>query len=484
MKLSQCLSYVSSSSDCLFTYVTSDTRAIKPGSLFVCIQGEKFDGHDHIAEAEEKGAVGFVVQRPVQTSLPVHQVENTRAAYGILCAAINHNPSKRLKLIGVTGTNGKTTTTTIIKQILTLCGETAGLIGTIQNEIGSMQIPAKFTTPDPYELHALFARMEKAGCTHVSMEVSSHALDQSRLSGCRFQVGVFTNLTQDHLDYHGTMENYFEAKQKLFPLCRTAVINLDDDYGRRLLNLIPPTVRLFTFSAQDPSADFFADQVSLHAKGVDFLLRTADGEFPVHFCMPGAFSVSNALAALGAVWAAGIPIEKAVEAIGRCHGVKGRTEVLDTGTDFTVICDYAHSADSLEKELAAIKEFTQGTLWALFGPAGNRDRSKRPKMAAAAAKYADFVVLTSDNPRSEPPAQILADAEPGFAKANTPYIKIVDRYEAIRWVLSQARPGDVVALCGKGHEDYQVLADRTICFDEHEIVKKLVQELRQAGRLH
>ena len=308
------------------------------------------------------------------------------------------------------------------------------------------------------------------------------ALDQRRLAGCAFRVGIFTNLTQDHLDYHGSMEAYFDAKRRLFSMCENALVNLDDPYGHRLCGLLPENCRLYTFSASDPSADFFAEDVRLHPRGVDFTLRTGAGRFPASLAMPGQFAVENALAALGGVIAGGMDPGSAVSYLKNCRGVRGRMEVLapapgvrDPG--FTVICDYAHSDDSLEKAVGAVKSFAAGKVWVLFGPAGCRDRTKRPKMALAAAKHADFVVLTSDNPRSEPPEQILDDAEPALRSSGVPYRRIVDRYEAICWTLGQAAPGDVVMLCGKGHENYQVLAGETVFFDEHEIVRKLLGTL-------
>lgn len=466
---------VESAKDCEISSVTSDTRQVRPGSLFVCIRGAKFDGHAHVAEAEQKGAAAVVAAREVPCGLPLFVVANTRAEYGRLCARFWGDPASRMRLIGVTGTNGKTTITSVVKQILAHAGRTAGLIGTIQNEIGELVIPAKFTTPDPAELHALFARMERAGCGYVSMEVSSMALDQDRLSGCRFAVGVFTNLTQDHLDYHGSMEAYFAAKCRLFGQTDTAVVNLDDPYGRQLLARLPAGCRPVTYSGGDAAADFYASNVRCHARGVDFTLHAGGVAYEVRFCMPGLYSVENALAAIAAAVSAGLSVGEAVDGANACHGVRGRMEVLPTDTPYTVICDYAHSSDSLAKALSTVKGFAEGKVWALFGPAGCRDRTKRPKMAAAAARNADFVVLTSDNPRGEEPGQILDDAEPGFEGIGTPYIKIVDRYEAIRWVLGRAQPGDVVVLCGKGHEDYQVLADKTVCFDEHVIVQELLR---------
>ena len=459
--------------------ITCDSRQVMPGMVFVCIKGGKMDGHDHAAQAVERGAVAVVAQRDV--GLPCQLlVENTREAYAVMCANFYGNPARNLKLIGVTGTNGKTTITNLLKYILQRSGHKTGLIGTIQNEIGDMILPAKHTTPDPAQLHALFARMVQAGCEYVVMEVSSHALDQCRVSGCQFEAAVFTNLTQDHLDYHGTMENYFNAKKKLFHMCKVGIVNYDDPYGQRIIAEAPCPIH--TFSIVSDNAEYTAKNISIRADGSNFAFLGTGIIARVRFPMPGMFSVSNAMAAAVCALSVGISLDQTVTALNDCPGVCGRTQVLPTNTPYTVICDYAHTPDGIEKILAALREFVTGKIMILFGCAGNRDSSKRPLMTSAAAKGADFVVLTSDNPRSEDPMKIIMDALPGFQGYQTPWVVIPNRYQAIRWALENAQPGDVLLLAWKGHEDYQVLDYGTVSFDERLVVQELLTRIAQEGR--
>ncbi len=457
--------------DAEISLVTGDSRKVTANTLFVAIKGEKFDGHDYAEAAISQGAVAVITERDLGLAQQVI-VPNTRAAYALLCAEMSGNPAGKLKLIAVTGTNGKTTITYLLKQILESAGKKTGLIGTIHVEIADMVLPAKHTTPDPAELHALFGRMVAAGCEYVVMEASSHALDQHRLDGCMFEAGIFTNLTQDHLDYHLTMENYYNAKKKLFDSCKVGIVNLDDEYGRRLLKEIP--CKAVSYSADDDMADYTAKSVEKLSSGVNFAFVGKGIIERVSFCMPGAFSVSNAMAAAACVVSLGFDPEAVATGLNQCTGVKGRAEVLYAGDDFTIICDYAHSPDGLEKVLSAVREFAPKRVVALFGCAGNRDRTKRVKMTRAVGQNCDFAILTSDNPRSEDPNQIIDDAIPGFQGTGAQYKVIVDRYEAIKWAIEHAQQDDVLVLCGKGHEDYQVLNFGTVFFDEHEIVKKLI----------
>ncbi|MBC8570110.1 UDP-N-acetylmuramoyl-L-alanyl-D-glutamate--2,6-diaminopimelate ligase [Zongyangia hominis] len=484
-QLLQAIGYGGEPTDCEVASVTCDSRRVEPGSVFVCIKGLKFDGHDHAQKAVEAGACAVVAEHPLTLNgcENVIVTKDTREAYALLSAAICGFPAKGLKLIGVTGTNGKTTITNLIKHILESAGKRVGLIGTIHNQIGDMLIPAKHTTPDPGELHVLFKRMAAAGCEYVVMEASSHAMDQKRLFGCEFEAAVFTNLTQDHLDYHGTMENYFEAKAKLFAQAKNLVINYDDPYGQRLIERYQGKKNMITYAVEDDRADYVAKNIKFALSSNKFALVGSGVIARVNFCMPGRFSVENALAAACACMALGLSFEEAVEGLNTCTGVRGRTEVLDTGdAGFTVICDYAHSPDGLEKVMGALKELHPKRLVALFGCAGNRDRTKRPKMTAAVAKYADFAIFTSDNPRDEDPMQIIEDGLPGFEEYKIPYKVIVDRYQAIQWALDHAQPGDLLVLAGKGHEDYQVLDFGTIGFDEHEIVKDLLQKKKNKAK--
>ena len=453
--------------------ITQDSRQAGQGSVFFAIKGTKFDGHNHAAQALENGAAAIVVERDLGFEKQI-LVADSHAAYAVACANFFGNPARKLKLIGVTGTNGKTTITYLIKQILTCSGAKAGLIGTIHNEIGDIIIPAKHTTPDPFGLHAMLARMVEAGCEYAVMEVSSHALDQKRVQGLNFAVAAFTNLTQDHLDYHGDMESYYEAKKKLFSICNTAVVNADDTYGKRLQNEI--SCNTLSFACKSNDADYTAHSIKFSAKGSSFAFLAGSTLAKVNFAQPGLFSVSNAMAAAVSCIAAGIPLDAVLEGLNTSPGVQGRFEILPTNTDYTIIRDYAHSSDSLEKALATVKEFAEGRIVVLFGCAGNRDRTKRPKMGEAVARYADFCILTSDNPRDEDPEQIINDALPGIKKHKTPYKIITDRYEAIRWALDNAQPNDILMLEGKGHEDYQVLDYGTIHFDEREIVLSMLAD--------
>ncbi|WRS27633.1 UDP-N-acetylmuramoyl-L-alanyl-D-glutamate--2,6-diaminopimelate ligase [Oscillospiraceae bacterium MB08-C2-2] len=470
-QLAKDLTYTGTLTDAQVTGITADSRQVEPGSVFVCIAGGKFDGHDHAASALEKGAVLVVAQRDLGLS-PQILVEDTREAYGLLCGAFFDYPAKKLKLIGVTGTNGKTTITYLVKQILEAAGKKVGLLGTIHNEIADMVIPSKHTTPDPLQLHAMFARMAEAGCEYAVMEVSSHALDQRRVAGCRFDCGIFTNLTQDHLDYHGSMESYYLAKKKLFELSDRAVINLDDPTGQKLISELSCPVT--SFSCQRDDADYTARDIRFSAKGSQFSLLANSQLARVSFAMPGEFSVSNALAAAVGCISVGLTFEQAVAGLNQCKGVPGRIEILPTDTPFTIIRDYAHSPDGLEKIITAVRVFAPGRVVTLFGCAGNRDRTKRPIMGEIVSRLSDFCILTSDNPRDENPQRVVDDVLPGLLEHDTPHEVIVDRYSAIEWALDNCHEGDILILAGKGHEDYQVLDYGTIFFDEKVIVDELL----------
>lgn len=460
--------------------VLSDSRKVGSDSIFVAIKGFKSDGHAFVANAVAQGALLIVCEQDMGLGEKQIIVENSRSAYAVMCANLNGNPSRRLRLIGVTGTNGKTTITNVIKQVLEHLGHKVGLIGTIENEIDELTLPAKHTTPDPAELHVLFARMVKAGCEFAVMETSSHAMDQHRLDGCRFEAGVFTNLTQDHLDYHGTMEEYYKAKKKLFQMADSAVVNYDDAYGQRLIEELRQEggIQIKSFSIMDDRADYTARNIDKHEAGVDFAFVGAGVIERMKFCMPGSYSVSNAMAVTACLYQLGIPINEISKGLAHSKGVRGRTEIIPTGLDFTIICDYAHSPDGLQKVLTAVKDFAKGRVVCLFGCAGDRDPAKRPLMGRIVSELADFVVLTSDNPRSEDPQRIIDQTLKGVKEFNTPHKVFVDRYQAIKWALDNAERDDIVILAGKGHEDYQVLSFGTIAFDEHAIVQELLDRLK------
>ncbi len=451
--------------------VVSNSNKVREGSVFVCIKGRRFDGHSAAGEALQKGAVAVVCERPLGLAGEV-VVGDTREALAQLCRSFFGNPQDKLTLIAVTGTNGKTTVTTVVKQALERMGFKAGLIGTVRCEIGDRIVPAKFTTPEPWDLYALFSRMVSAGCTHVVMEASSQALDQGRLAGLVFDAAVFTNLTQDHLDYHGDMQRYFEAKKLLFKNARGIVINTDDEHGRQLLLEHP---RALTVS-ECGDTDISARGAQYRADGIDFTLRCRDGfERAVHFPMPGHYSLHNALCAAGALFSTGLARERVCEALGGVSGVPGRCEVLYSGR-FTVICDYAHTGDALEQLLSSVKPFVEGRLVTLFGCAGDRDPAKRPAMARAVCRYSDLAVLTSDNPRTEDPLKIIKEVAPYIAESGIRYTAVPDRYFAVRWALDALEEGDVLLLCGKGHEDYQVIDGCTVYLDEHRIVRDYIKE--------
>lgn len=451
--------------------VTCDSRRVEPGYVFVCVSGSSMDGHEYAVSARNEGASVIVAEHETAAGNELI-VRDSRKAYAVMCANICGRPADRLKIIGITGTNGKTTITYLIKHILEQNGKKVGLIGTIQNIIGSIEIPAKYTTPDPAELHTVLRRMALAGCEYVVMEVSSQALDQQRVAGIQFDTAVFTNLTQDHLDYHKTMENYFAAKKKLFLQCNSAVVSIDDSYGETVRDEALCPVK--TVSMTNAAADYTAFDIKSRIDGCRFAM-VADGDIRrVNISMPGSFSVSNAMLAIAASVSEGISLEKAVEAMNSCPGVKGRMEIIPNDRGFTVIRDFAHGPEALRNLLDTVKECTDGKIVTVFGAAGRRDRLKRPAMGTIVAERSDSVVFTSDNPREEPFSQILDDTMPGFAGFESKLTVEPDRYKAIETAVSMLGEGDVLVLAGKGHEEYQVLSEGTICFDEKDIVTKML----------
>ena len=447
--------------------VRSDSRAVEKGDLFVAIRGYATDGHRYIEKALAQGAAAIVCEE-APAGAPAVVVENSRRALAEIAANRFGHPADSMVMLGVTGTNGKTTTTYLIKHILEQAGHTVGLIGTNQNLIGSEAIETERTTPESYELQALFARMRDTGCTHVIMEVSSHSLVLDRVHGIRFAVGAFTNLTQDHLDFHKTMEEYRRAKARLFAVSDRGVINLDDPAADAMLaDALCPCL---TFSCEKDAADLTARNIGLHADGVSFLANTRGELARVRLAIPGHFSVENALAALGIALQLDMPLADAAKALATATGVKGRVEVVPTDTDYTVLIDYAHSPDGVENVLRAVRGFAKGRVVALFGCGGDRDRTKRPKMGAIAAALSDFCIVTSDNPRTEEPQAIIDDILEGMKDTKTPTRVIVDRPEAIRWALAHARKEDIIVLMGKGHETYQEVNHVKHHMDEREIV--------------
>ena len=447
--------------------VRYDSRAVQPGDLFVAIRGYATDGHQYIGKALEQGAAAIVCEE-APAGAPAVVVENARRALAEIAANRFGHPADSMVMLGVTGTNGKTTTTYLVKHMLEDAGHKVGLIGTNQNLIGDEVVETERTTPESYELHALFARMRDAGCTHVIMEVSSHSLVLDRVHGIHFAVGAFTNLTQDHLDFHKTMEEYRRAKALLFTISDKGVINLDDPAaGAMLADAKCPCL---TFSCEKDAADLTAKNLKLHADGVEFVAATKGDLARVKLPIPGHFSAENALTALGIVLQLGMPLADAAKSLATATGVKGRVEVVPTDTDYTVLIDYAHSPDGVENVLRAVRGFARGRVVALFGCGGDRDRTKRPKMGKIAADLADFCIVTSDNPRTEDPKTIIDDILEGMKGTKTPMQVIVDRPEAIHWALAHAKKDDIIVLMGKGHETYQEVNHVKHHMDEREIV--------------
>lgn len=446
-----------------------DTRQMEPGCLFVALTGYKTDGHHFIREALEKGAAAVLCQRAPEEPGPWLVAEDTRAALAAVSANWFGHPAEELTVIGVTGTNGKTTTTYLLKAMLEgAAGARVGLIGTNQNLVGEEALPAHRTTPESWEVQKLLREMADAGCTHVVMEVSSHALVLHRVDGIPFAAGIFTNLTRDHLDFHGTMEAYREAKGLLFRQCGRAVLNLDDEAGRFYAKHVPCPV--FTYSENKDEADLTAKNIRLFPGRVEFEAVTRGGIRRVKLPIPGGFTIYNALGVIACGLSLGLPLGPIAAALEGARGVKGRVEVVPVPAGFTVIIDYAHSPDALENILTTLRDFTPGRLICLFGCGGDRDRTKRPLMGEIAAALADFVVVTSDNPRTEPPEAIIADILEGMKGEGAPYEVVPDRREAIRLALDRAEDGDVVVLAGKGHETTQEIGGVKHHLDEREEV--------------
>lgn len=456
------------------TGVTSDTREVEQGFVFVCVKGERFDGHTKAAEMLEKGAAAVVTGTPLGLEREI-RTENPRRLYPELLSAFYSHPTGKIKLCAVTGTNGKTTVANLCAGITRVLGYRTGVIGTLGTDTGGGLIYSHNgppTTPEPRKLYSLFAQMVQENTKYCFVEASSQALAQYRFASDGFEVGAFTNLTRDHLDYHKTMENYFAAKRSLFDMCKTAVVNIDDEYGRKIAEYCRErNIPLKTVSV-DGEADYYTELVRLFPHGAEFILtdRANRKSYPARIALTGKYNVTNAIEAVLTVHLTGIPLDDAIEALGQVKGVSGRLETLYQG-EFTVIRDYAHTDDGLEKLLGTLKPLTRNRLITVFGAAGERDSGKRPDMGKAAAKYSDILIVTTDSPRHENPQQTIDDVVRGIPE-NIPHEEFTDREAAVLHALEIAQKGDVVALCGKGHEDYQAIGDEYFHFDEKEIVKK------------
>ncbi len=458
-----------------------DSRRVQPGALFFAFQGQRADGRAFAQEAMNRGAVAVVSELPPPEGVnaPWIRVGHARQALALAARRLYAAPDERLVVTGITGTNGKTTVAWLVDSILKTAGKTTALIGTIQYRVGGEVRPAPNTTPESLDLQRIFSELEQRGGSHVTMEVSSHALALGRVYGLRFHTALFTNLTRDHLDFHRTMEKYFQAKQLLFEGCgapppRFAAVNADDPYGRRLV-LAPETAKM-TYGLE-PGADVRASNVSATAEGLRFELLAGGRTLKVHSPLIGLINVYNILAAGSAALTCGVGIETIVSGIEHCPAVPGRFERVDEGQPFAVIVDYAHTDDALRNAIRAARGVTTGRVITLFGCGGDRDRTKRPLMGAAAAELSDFVVLTSDNPRSEDPLAIMNDVMVGLRRFDVVYVAEPDRERAIRRALAEAQPGDLVLFAGKGHETYQILRDRTIPFDDRDVARRVLREL-------
>ena len=449
--------------------VSYDSRTTQPGDLFVAMTGFATDGHQYIGKALANGAAAVLCQQRPAEACAYVQTEDSRRALAVIGGDLFGHPAEEMTMIAVTGTCGKTTTTYLLKAILEqVRGAKVGLIGTNQNMIGSDVIPTERTTPESFEVQKLFREMADAGCTHVVMETSSHALYLDRVYGVRYDVGIFTNLTQDHLDFHKTMENYCDAKAILFRNCVTGVVNADDPWTPRLLK--DADCKVMTY-AEQADADLRAENIVLSAGGIAFDAVSGAERVPIRVNIPGGFMVYNTLDVLGAALALGISLEESAAVLAKVPHVKGRVEIVPTpGKDYTILIDYAHTPDSMVNVLQTVKEFAKGRTVAVFGCGGDRDRTKRPLMGKAAADWSDFAVVTTDNPRTEEPEAIIADILPGFDGSATPYRVVVDRIEAIHWAMDHAETDDVIVLCGKGHETYQEVNHVKHHMDEREIV--------------
>lgn len=456
------------------TFITDDSRKVTEGSIFVCIKGARFDGHDVAAQMLEKGAVCVVCERDMGLPNQI-VVENTRKAISLMCANYFGRPADKLKLIGITGTNGKTTTAFLIKNMLKKLGKKSGLIGTVKNMAGDKEYPAALTTPESFELHSLFNEMVNEGCEYCVMEVSSQALAQFRVEGLHFAAGIFTNLTQDHLDYHGSFENYAEAKSMLFTESDICILNLDDEHAMSMLRNTEG--RMVTYSVNQDESDYTAKYIRYKNDGIEYELVTMGYVERVKVGIPGEFTVYNSMAAAVTLIELGFDFSEVLYALSLSEGVKGRIEVVPTDTDYTVIIDYAHSPDGLENIISSLRKIAKARIITVFGCGGDRDRTKRPIMGAIAAKLSDVIVVTSDNPRTEDPDAIIEDILTGIKGSKVRKIVETDRTKAIRAALEEAETDDIVLLAGKGHETYQIFGTEKIHYDEREVVRDILSDI-------
>ena len=461
--------------------LTIDSRKVKKGSMYGAIKGFNVDGHKFIKNCIENGASLIVCEDLedfcIDDNVAILQVENTRKALAIIAKNFYNNPTKNINLIGVTGTNGKTSTTYFLEQILLEYKKTVGIIGTIEIRENGKKMEFDFstsTTPDTIELNELFSTMVSDNIDNIVMEVSSHALELHKVEGCNFNIGIFTNLTQDHLDMHKSMENYLNAKSKLFSMCKIGIINIDDKYAQDIIK--NASCKVFTYSIEKES-DLQAINIQYFMDRVAFDVKINDKIENFILNIPGRFSVYNALSVIGACLMQNIPIDIIKEGIENIKGVPGRIQTIPNDKGFNVIVDYAHTPDGLDNIIRAVREFTKGRVITIFGCGGDRDRKKRPIMGEISANLSDYTIITSDNPRSEVPESIIDEIETGIKPITNNYEKITGRREAIYRGVSIAKANDSIIIAGKGHEDYEIFADKTIHFDDTEVAKEALEDL-------
>ncbi|MBQ2201194.1 MAG: UDP-N-acetylmuramoyl-L-alanyl-D-glutamate--2,6-diaminopimelate ligase [Clostridia bacterium] len=459
--------------DAEITSVEYDSRKVREGSLFCCMKGLVSDGHNFAAQAVEKGAAALIVEHLLPLDVPQVVAPDGRVAMAHAAAAFYGHPEREMIMLGVTGTNSKTSTTYMVKSIAEAAGKKVGLIGTIHNMIGDEMFETGRTTPESADLFALLRRMADGRVDLVIMEVSSHALVQDRVAGIPFRVALFTNLTQDHLDYHKTFDHYLEAKKLLFKQSDLAIVNIDDAYAERMTDGL--TIPIKTMGIQH-RADYTALNIDIRTDGVSFHLRTPNGEGPVRMHISGLFSVYNAMGAAAITQSIGISFADILKGLESLSGVSGRLQSVNTnGRPFAVYVDYAHTPDALENVLTSVRQFAKARVVSLFGCGGDRDRSKRPLMGEIGGRHSDFVVVTSDNPRTENPEDIVRAVELGVQKSGTPYRSIINRREAIAFALSMLEADDILVIAGKGHENYQEINGVKHHFDDREIVEELLK---------
>ena len=463
-----------SEEDAEISSITYDSRKVESGSLFCCLVGLVSDGHTFAGQAVNKGAAALIVEHRLPYNIPQLVVEDGRKAMALAAACFYGHPEKEMLMLGVTGTNGKTSTTYMVKSIAEQAGKKVGLIGTIQNMIGDEVIETGRTTPESADLFALLRQMADEKVDLVIMEVSSHALVQDRVYGIQYQVALFTNLTQDHLDYHKTFDNYLSAKKLLFSQCDIAVINHDDPHAEKIMEGLECPI--YTTGIHTP-ASYNASEIDIQTSGVRFLLRTPKGESLIRLHISGLFSIYNAMGAAAMMQQAGYSLEQIVSGLEALKGVAGRLQAVNTnGKPFSVYVDYAHTPDALENVLTTVRAFAKARVLSLFGCGGDRDRAKRPLMGEIGGRHSDYVIITSDNPRSEEPESIVKAIEEGVKKSGAPYTVIVNRREAIAYALTILEENDILVIAGKGHENYQEINGVKHHFDDKEIVEELLRQ--------